>query len=61
MKLGTIVLVLVALFAIGSVLAPFAAIIYALFTFSLTEIVKGALILYVALIPLSMFAHARKG
>jgi hypothetical protein len=57
MKLGTVILAFVALLAIGSVLAPFAAVIYALSVFSLSEIIKGALILYVALIPVSVFAQ----
>lgn len=59
--LGVATLAVIALFALGSVLAPFAAIMYALLTFSLTEIIKGALILYVAMIPLAMFADARRG
>jgi hypothetical protein len=58
--LGFSLLALIALFAIGSFLAPFAAIIYALFTFSLSEIIKGALILYVAMIPVSMILDAKK-
>jgi hypothetical protein len=57
MKLGTAILALVVLLAIGSVLAPFAAAIYAISVFSLSEIVKGVLILYVALIPVSMLAN----
>jgi hypothetical protein len=57
MKLGTVILTFVALLAIGSVLAPFAAAIWAISVFSLSEIVKGALILYVALIPVSMLAN----
>jgi hypothetical protein len=57
MKLGTVILAFVALLAIGSVLAPFAAAIWAISVFSLSEIVKGALILYVALIPVSMLAN----
>lgn len=55
--IGLSVIGFVLLLALGSVLAPFVAIIYALFTFSLTEIIKGALILYVALIPISVFAQ----
>jgi hypothetical protein len=57
MKLGTVILAFVALLAIGSVLAPFAAAIWAISVFSLSEIAKGALILYVALIPVSMLAN----
>jgi hypothetical protein len=40
-------------------LAPFAAIIYAISVFSLSEIIKGILILYVALIPISVFASPK--
>jgi hypothetical protein len=56
MKLGTIVLAFVALLALGSVLAPFAVAIWAVASFSLAEIIKGALIIYIALIPISMLS-----
>lgn len=59
--IGTAILVIVALFALGTVIAPFAAAIYAISVFSLTQVIKGALILYVAMIPISMFVSASKG
>lgn len=60
MKLGTVILFVVALIAIGSFLTPFAALAWALATFSLTAVIKGLLIAYVVMIPVSFFADARK-
>jgi len=59
--IGVVVLALFALVAIGSVLAPFAAVVYVIATNSLSDIIRYALIGYVCMIPISMFAHARKG
>lgn len=59
-KLGTAILCIVAVVCVGSFLAPFAAIIWALATFSLTSIIKGIMIAYVTMIPISFFADARK-
>jgi hypothetical protein len=59
MSFGKIILILAAVIAIGAFLAPFAAIIYAISVFSLSEIIKGILILYVALIPISVFASPK--
>jgi len=58
--IGTTVLALIALLAIGSVLAPFLTIIWAVIHFSLSEVIKGIIVLYILMIPVSMFISARK-
>lgn len=57
--IGTSILVLIALFALGTVLAPLVGLAYLVSILTLSQIVKGAIILYLCLIPISVFAQPR--